>query len=221
MLTLVLSLLVLARTAPAVPAAPSPWLAADCGAVSGLAQDPVQASASVAPPHDAFAVTGTPELDSAAAFRAAMTQAEAKVRDAQRERALLVAAEWRPFWLPPVFVEQAVTRWVQAPQRTTGLCIVDRTDQRREHEFGSSYQTTLWVREDAAALTRGERELRQQFAQLRLRTLATSGGTVVFWALLTLAVGWLDRLSRGYMTVRLRLLGLVLGSAVPAVAFVL
>jgi hypothetical protein len=179
------------------------------------------AALAIAPPQDAFAVTGTPELDSAAAFRAAMNQAEAKVRDAQRERAQLVAAEWRPFWMPPVFVDQVVARWGQAPQRTTGLCIVDRTDQRREHEFGSSYQTTLWVREDPDALARGERELRQQLAQLRLRTLATSGGTVVFWALLTFAVGWLDRLSRGYLTGRLRLLGLVLGSAVPAVAFVL
>jgi hypothetical protein len=186
-----------------------------------LAQDPVEATMTVAQPVDAFAVTGTPELDSAAAYRAAWTQAEAKVRDAQRERAHQLAAEWRPFWLPPVFVEQAVVRWGQAPQRTAGLSVVDRTDQRREHEFGSSYQTTLWVREDRAALARGERELRQQLAHVRLRTLATSGGTVVFWALLTFAVGWLDRLSRGYMTGRLRLLGLVLGSAVPAVAFVL
>ena len=47
------------------------------------------------------------------------------------------------------------------------------------------------------------------------------GGAVAFaWATLALAVGWFDRLSRGYMTGRLRLLGVLLGVAVPAIAVV-
>ena len=93
--------------------------------------------------------------------------------------------------------------------------------RRREHEFGSSFQTTLWVREDAVAAGKVDREVRQALTQLRWRTLAMAGGTVVFWAVLALVLSWVDRLSRGYMTGRLGVVGVLLGSAVPAVAFVL
>lgn len=186
-----------------------------------MAQDPQAPVLLATAPLDAIAVTGTPELDSAAAYRSAFAQAEAKVRATEHERAQQIGAEWRPFWLPMVFVDQAVARWLQARQPAAALTVVDRTDQRREHEFGSSFQTTLWVRESPQAMAQGERELRRQLAQVRVRTLAVAGGTVVYWALLGLGLGWIDRLSRGYMTGRLRLLGFLLGSAVPAVAFAL
>jgi hypothetical protein len=186
-----------------------------------LAQEPSPAAAVAEPSLDVVAVTGTPELDAAAAYRAALTAAEARQQASLRERAEQVAAEWRPFWMPPVFVEQAIARFLAAPQREASVRIVDRTDRRREHEFGSSFQTTLWVREDAVAAGKVDREVRQALTQLRWRTLAMAGGTVVFWAVLALVLSWVDRLSRGYMTGRLGVVGVLLGSAVPAVAFVL
>jgi len=46
------------------------------------------------------------------------------------------------------------------------------------------------------------------------------GGTVILWAALALLCGWLDRLTRGYMSGRLRLLFSGVGLGLPAIAFV-
>ena len=42
-----------------------------------------------------------------------------------------------------------------------------------------------------------------------------------FWLVLAFGYAWLDRLSRGYMTGRLRLLGVLSGVAVPIVVLCL
>lgn len=171
------------------------------------------------PPVDAVVVRGDAELTPAAALASARRKAEESFRQAWTERAERLAATGRPFWLPAVFTRQVTDRWLASLPAERALKIVDREDKRREHEFGASWQTTLWVVEDPRAIEAGERLLRHELRRCETLTLGKSGITVAFWAVLGFSLSWLDRLSRGYMTGRLRLLGLLLGSAVPALLF--
>lgn len=189
-------------------------------AVSML-QDPLAVASSASSPQAVVEVRGAIELDAAAAFASAR---EAVVDHAQRlwqERAARLAAQQLPGYMPDLFVQQALQRFLQQAGVERTVQLVGRDDREREHEFGSSWQTTLWVAEDPRAVAACERLLRANLRRAEREVLWKSGGTVVFWAVLGIALGWLDRLSRGYMTGRLRLLGLVLGAAVPAVAFLL
>ncbi|MGE3173248.1 MAG: hypothetical protein AB7O97_11540 [Planctomycetota bacterium] len=170
---------------------------------------------------DAVAVRGSTELSAAAAYDAARDEALAHVRTRWTERGARLAEQQRPFWLPAVFVDRAVSRWLGQQSLDRHLQIVDREDRVREHEFGRSYQTTLWIRENPEVVAHGERQLRRAIARSGERTLVLGGATAGFWAVLALALGWIDRLSRGYMTGRLRCIGVLLGAAVPAVAFLL
>ncbi|MBK8096679.1 MAG: hypothetical protein IPK26_06200 [Planctomycetes bacterium] len=173
------------------------------------------------PSADAVAIRGDAELTPAAALTSARRKAEELFRQAWTERARRLADGVRPFWLPAVFTRQATDRWLANLPVDRALRIVDREDKRRDHEFGASWQTTLWVVEDARAIEVGERQLRQELRRCERQTLAKSGATIAFWAVLGFAIGWLDRLSRGYMTGRLRLLGLLLGAGVPTLLFLL
>jgi hypothetical protein len=170
---------------------------------------------------EAIAVRGDAELTPAAAYDSARTRAELHLQERWLERGRRLVVEQRPFWLPSLLAERAVARWLAGSPASEGMRIVDRDDRKREHEFGSSWQTTLWVAEDPRHVAHGERALRRELERVQQRTLLVSGGTVAFWAGLLFVLAWLDRLSRGYMTGRLRLVGLVLGAAVPAVAFLL
>lgn len=188
-----------------------------------LAQDPIAAAAfaSGGGPRDAMQVCGTVELDPAAAYAAARG---AVVEQAQRlwtERAGRQAQLQLPSLVPQLFADQAVRRFLQRADVRQTLQVVDRDDRVREHEFGRSWQTTLWVVEDPRASAACERQLQYELRRTERALLFKSGGTVAFWAVLMLVLGWLDRLSRGYMTGRLRLLGLLLGTGIPAVAFLL
>lgn len=170
---------------------------------------------------DAVAVQGTTELSAADAYSAAHTAALEHVRSRWSERGARLATELRPFWLPQLFTEQAVSRWLGRQTLDQAVQIVDREDRVREHEFGRSYQTTLWIAEDPRAVAGGERQLRRAIAAAESRTLVLSGATVGFWAILGLALSWIDRLSRGYMTGRLCCIGVLLAATVPTVAFLL
>lgn len=172
-------------------------------------------------PIDAVAVRGTAELTSAAAYGAAHVAAVDHQKAQWRERADRVVSDHRPFWMPRSLVDRAVDRWIAVQAGEHSLRVVDREDREREHEFGKSYQTTLWICEDRAQVTRGEKALRRELEQVRRRTVVLAGGTVGLWAVLAFAVSWIDRLSRGYMTGRLRALGLLIGVAVPSLAFLL
>ncbi|MBM4060054.1 MAG: hypothetical protein FJ265_03010 [Planctomycetes bacterium] len=174
-----------------------------------------------APVHEAVAVRGEAELSQAAAFASAAQRAEAHVRDRWRERAERVIDGQRPFWLPSLLAQEAVRRYLADLPADRLVRYVDRDDRERQHEFGSSWQTTLWVAESPQAVQQQERQLRRELRQLEQTTAIKYGGVVAGWAVLALAIGWFDRLSRGYMTGRLRLLGLLCGAAFPAVAFLL
>ncbi len=167
----------------------------------------------------AVAVRGDAELSPAAALASAKVRVDDHVRELWRERAERALEQRLPFWLPGMLAEPAVRRWIADLPIAQMVAVVDREDREREHSFGSSYQTTLWVAEDLRALQRGEQRLQHELRRLERTTAYKYGGIAVGWTVLLLGIGWLDRLSRGYMTGRLRVAGLLAGAAVPAVAF--
>lgn len=171
-----------------------------------------------APSATAVAVRGDAELSPAAAFASAQSRVEEHVRTMWRERAERAAAEQRPFWMPELLTREAVRRWLLDLPLAQMVEVVDRQDHERQHEFGQSWQTTLWVAEDAQRVHRGEQRLRGELRRLERTTAWRYGGIAAGWTLLVVAIGWLDRLSRGYMTGRLRVAGLLGAVAVPAVA---
>ena len=67
---------------------------------------------------------------------------------------------------------------------------------------------------------RSEQRLRSELRRLEKSTAYKFGGIAAGWTLLAVALAWVDRLSRGYMTGRLRAVGLLAALAMPAVAFV-
>ena len=180
--------------------------------VSVAPQQPVAALAA------AVAVRGDAELDPATAFASARRKAETHVRDRWRERAHRTF-EQRPFWLPELLTDAAVRRWLAELPLQQLVQVVDREDRQREHEFGSSYQTTLWVAEDPRQQQRGEQRLRHELRRLERTTAVKAGGVAAGWTVMIVLLAWLDRLSRGYMTGRLRCVGLLAGLAMPAIAF--
>ena len=170
---------------------------------------------------EAVAVRGDAELSPAEAFASARRKAEDYVRDRWQLRADRACEIERPFWVPEPLTRHAVTRWIGDLPLERSLCLVDRQDQERTHEFGNSYQTTLWVAEEPQTVQRGEHQLRQRLRQLQKATAIKYGGIAAAWVVLGVAIGWIDRLSRGYMTGRLRLLGLLAAVAIPTVTVLL
>lgn len=168
---------------------------------------------------DAVAVRGDAELDPAAAYASARRKAEEHVRELWTERAERAVEGQRPFWLPDLVAREAVRRWLADLPVDRLVRFVDREDRERDHEFGSSFQTTLWVAEEPRLVQQSERLLKRELRQLERTTAVKYGSVVAGWVVLVLLVGWMDRLSRGYMTGRLRLLGLLCGVAFPALAF--
>lgn len=167
----------------------------------------------------AVAVRGEAELSRAAALASAQRRAEQHLREVWRERAVAEAAANRPAWMPSLLCEQAVDRWIAALPVERLLAQVDRRDRERAHEFGSSFQTTLWVAEAAAPAARARRSLRVALQRGERAAAAKAGVLVAGWLALGVALSWIDRLSRGYMTGRLLALGALGAAGLPAVLF--
>jgi hypothetical protein len=167
----------------------------------------------------ASAVYGSAELTPHAAYDSARQRATQQVRDRWQQRAEAVLVAERPFWLPEFVARERVRTFVRDLPLEPLCQVVDREDRERQHEFGSSWQTTLWVAEEPRFAQRLERDLRLGQRALERSTLRRFGVTVVGWAVLALVLGWFDRLTRGYATGRLRLLGFLVGSALPALLF--
>jgi hypothetical protein len=167
----------------------------------------------------AVAVHGDAELTPAAALASARRKAEDHVREVWQDRASRAVDRQRPFWLPELFATEAMRRWLSNLPVHQLVQFVDREDRERMHDFGNSYQTTLWVAEPPSSVQQGERQLRRELQRLERTTAIKYGGIAASWVVLAVVLGWVDRLSRGYMTGRLRLVGLLAATAVPAVAF--
>ena len=164
---------------------------------------------------EAVAVRGDTELNPADALASAQMRVDEHVRAVWQDRAERTASRQLPFWMPAMMSENTVRRWL-AELPVQGLVSrVDREDRERVHDFGNSYQTTLWIAEDPEMVQRGESRLRAQLRYLERSTAVKAGGVAAGWVFLALLFGWLDRLTRGYMTGRLRTIGVLGGLLMP------
>ena len=68
-------------------------------------------------------------------------------------------------------------------------------------------------------IERGEQRLRAELRKLERSTAVKAGGVAAGWVFLALLLSWLDRLSRGYMTGRLRTIGVLGGLLMPTALF--
>lgn len=168
---------------------------------------------------EAVEVRGETELSPADAYASARRKAEDHVRERWQQRAERTCAAQRPFWLPEVLAAPAIRRWLTDLPVEQLVLLVDREDHERTHEFGNSYQTTLWIAEEPRSVQQGERQLRRQMRDLERTTALKYGGIAAAWVVLGVLIGWFDRLSRGYMTGRLRCLGMLAAAAVPTITF--
>lgn len=167
-------------------------------------------------------VRGTVELSAGEANAAAESLVADRARGLLAERGRATLGQSAPVWLPSFSREQLLRRWLAGVDGRETLRVVDRTQVEHDHGgLGTSYRTELFVEPDGKRLATHLSRLRRQVA-VGARVFAIKcGGIVGFWVLLAAVVGWVDRLSRGYMTWRLRVLGLIAGSALPAVVLLL
>ena len=165
---------------------------------------------------DARVVTGTPELNPEAARQAAIDQAIEDLRTLQKQRGIAVAAGYTPSWVPERFMERVVEKWVARQDLRTSLEVLDQDQRVRDHGFGQSYQASVLVRANPKKSQEAEKVLGWEMQRAIKRLKQGLGITCAGWIGLAFLVSWLDRLSRGYMTLRLWALACVVGVAIPA-----
>ena len=170
-------------------------------------------------PSMAFAVRGDTELSAASALASAELRVDEHLREVWQVRAKRAVSRQAPFWMPGFLSDYAVQRWLADLSLREFVTRVDRDDCERTHEFGRSYQTTLWIAENPGIVERTEDRLHDTLRSLERTTVLKLGGIAAGWGLLALFLGWLDRLSRGYMTARLRLIGVLSGVLMPTALF--
>jgi len=167
-------------------------------------------------------VRGTVELSPGEADLAAEASVAEKARALLTEQGRAVLADTCPFWLPPFYQRQLLQRWLGAADGGAALQVVDRVQEEHDHGgLGRSYRTELTVKPDPRRLGQLLGSLRRM-ASTGARVFAVKcAGIVAFWLVLATVIAWLDRLSRGYMTWRLRFLGATAGTVLPAVVLLL
>jgi hypothetical protein len=119
---------------------------------------------------EAVAVRGETELNLPDAFESARRRVELVFRDRWLARATRLSTSTCPCWLPDLVVDQELRRWLAELPIEEQLHVVEREDQQREHEFGHSYQTTLWVAEEPAVVHAAEKGLRERLRHLERTT---------------------------------------------------
>lgn len=188
-----------------MPSGQDPW-----GAIPASAQQP-----------GTMIVFGTPELTPGEAYESAQEQAQENLRRYFVEKGTAVVERSTPVWLPGFVEDRILGRWIAALDLAGAFRVLDREQIDRDHGHSMSYQTRLLIKRDPAKLERSLRSLKRDTAQGEKWFLATCGGTAILWAALALLCGWMDRLTRGYMSNRLRLLFSGLGLCLPAIAFLI
>lgn len=167
-------------------------------------------------------VRGTVELSPAAADAAAASMAAEHVRGLIISRAAGLVESAAPAWLPTFTRDQVVRRWLGEFDPARGVRIVARHMDEHDHGgLGLSYRTTLEIESDERALESALVRLHRAIPRAAEHFAAKCAGVIGFWLVLGLAIAWIDRLSRGYMTWRLRCLGAVAGLGLPAVALLI
>ena len=156
-------------------------------------------------------IVGDLELSRGEAQQSAMVAARQFHLERLRQRGEELADRFAPFWLPEFVVEPQVDAWVARAERSTPVAVADRETETFDYSYGEAFRTTLQV-ESATALDRdAEYRMERGLRQLGRLLLAKLGGIAVFWGLLAFLSSWFDRLTRGYMSWRLRLIALGLG----------
>lgn len=194
--------------------------------VALVAQNPHAGDSTPRTDRDAVAtgivVRGTVELSRGEADVAAQALVAERGRQLLAVRGRTEVEDSCPTWLPGFCRDQVLGRWLRTTDGAQVLRVVDRVQTEHDHGgIGTSYRTELTVRPDARQLDRSLSALRRQVVVGAKRFATKSAAIVGYWVALALLVGWLDRLSRGYMTWRLRLLGAIAGTALPAVVLLL
>ena len=164
-------------------------------------------------------IHGDTELSSADALASAELRVDEHIRSLWEERAKRTALRQSPVWMPQMLTDNVIRRWLVDLPVQRLVKQVNRDEKERVHEFGNSFQTTLWIVEDQEMVRTGRLRLRAELDRLALSTVAKAGGVAVVWAFLALLLSWLDRLSRGYMTGRLRAVGALGGLLMPIALF--
>lgn len=178
----------------------------------------------------AFAQTGEPapvtvvgpvELTPSAAVAAARVSAADEFAWELERRGRGVVDRVRPIWLPDFVAESSFRRWLRTIQPESGLAILGQETRTHDHGNYVSYQAALTVAPDEAWTTSALGELRGTIERSAQHFVIASGGAVGLWGLLAFLYVWLDRVSRGYMSWRLRILFGGMGLALPGIALAL
>lgn len=179
-----------------------------------LAQAPLFA---VAAP-DPVPVEGRVELSPSAADASARERAVDEVRRELARRGASAVAASRPIWMPHLVAEKVVADWMRRLPAERAVEVVDAVRESHDHGGYLSYRTTLHVTTDRTAMQRMLNDLRRRIDDGGERFAWLLGGTAGLWAVLALAYGWVDRLTRGYMPWRLRVVCVGMGLAGPGIA---
>jgi hypothetical protein len=172
--------------------------------------------------HSGWTVRGTVELSPAEADAAAESLLAERARGLLAERGSAVVDAAAPAWLPSFTRRQILHRWLTGIDNGQMLRVVEHGRVQHDHGgLGSSFRTELVVEPEPEHIGRSLSRLRRQVPAAAEVFAVKCGGILAFWVVLAAAIAWLDRLSRGYMTWRLRLLGLVAGSTLPAAVLLL
>ncbi|MBI5853131.1 MAG: hypothetical protein HZB39_19140 [Planctomycetes bacterium] len=166
----------------------------------------------------AHRIAGSVELTEAAADAAALESAADQLHDEIERRTDAALPRVTPRWLPVPVARVLVADWIARQDPRDALEIVDRDRTVRDHGSFASYQTELVVRHDQKALDRLLAGLRSELRRRGVTLAYVAGGTAGLWSFLVLAYWWLDRVSRGYMSWRLRFLFAGMGVAAPGLA---
>lgn len=171
---------------------------------------------------ESMAVRGRVEISRPEALISARDSVLERARDSMETVGARVRKARQPFWMPDFVAARAVDDWLADLNLRDTFEVVDRVDDVHDHEWGrQSYRTTFLVRPNAEFADASRAGLERRLRRARTRFLALGASTLGFWGGLTLILGWLNRLSRGYMSKRLGWIGVILGVAVPSIAFVL
>ncbi len=167
-------------------------------------------------------IRGTVELSPAAADTAAMSLATERVRELALTEATGLVDRAAPFWLPSFTREQIVRRWLGQFDPAQGVRVLERSVDAHDHGgLGTSYRTTLRVASDERALDAAMARLRRAVPRAAEFFAIKCAGVIGFWLVLGVVLAWIDRLSRGYMTWRLRAIGAIAGVTLPAVVLLI
>ena len=163
-------------------------------------------------------VQGSVELTRAEAEASALRLAGATHRERLRTAGDEVVQRVLPDWLPRFFVRHELDEWTRRLQRELPLDVVQNETKVRRYSYGEAFQTTLhWDADVGEVAAEHERWFEQRVTEAGKLLLAKFGGIAVYWGLLAFLSSWFDRLTRGYMTWRLRTISLGLGISLPAV----